>query len=191
LKKKNIMHFVKLLLIISVLGALSSCGDSDNTRTTRAPGESAAVAASRDADFPKSAEASKTPKLSSSSKSGDLGPGGLLLATPPGWHSEQPPRFPESVTVDFQAPRQIKFLGLLRQEGQPGRAPKAVRIEISNDGMAWTAAAGSDNACSPNMPEGWSNIDFAKPVFGRYLKLVIFSNCGDPQLLTLGGLRVD
>jgi len=174
--------FAALILV------LSGCGDSDNTRTTRAPGEPASEAATKGKD-PVKTEPPKTPKITASSQKNEFGAAGLLAATPPGWHSGQPPKYPESLTVDFQSSREVKSLGLLMQEGQPARAPKAVRIEISDDGKSWTSVAGSNNACSPNMPDGWSNIDFAKGVTSRYLKVIIFSNCGDPQLLTLRGLR--
>lgn len=163
------MYFLKLFSITAVVMALTGCGDSESG---------------------KAGESSSTPKVTASSQLGEFGPQGLLSATSPGWHSEQPPKFPESLTVDFQTSREIKFLGLLQQEGQPARAPKALRIDISTDGNLWTQVVGSDNACSPNMPDGWSNINFPVPQTGRYLKLIIFSTCGDKQLLTLRGLRV-
>ena len=64
-------------------------------------------------------------------------------------------------------------------------------ILISNDGLYWTPVTFAENVCSPNMPDGWSNIDLPKPVTARYLKIFIFSNCGDAQLLTFRGLRFD
>lgn len=161
------MNFLKLFTITIIVIALTGCGDSKPPKTVELP----------------------TPKVTASSQSEKYGPEGLLLAMPPGWHSENPPKFPESLTVDFQSPREVRSLGLLQQEGQPARAPKAIRIEISDDGKSWTEVAGSDDACSPNTPDGWSNINFAKPVTIRYLKVIIFSNCGDPQFLTLRGLR--
>jgi hypothetical protein len=112
-----------------------------------------------------------------------------MSATPPGWHSSQPPKFPEMLTVDFGAVRSIKSVGFLQQEGQPARAPKALRIEVGDDGKSWKAVAGSDNACSPNMPDGWSEVGFSAPASGRHVRVTIFSNCGDPQFLSLRGLR--
>lgn len=163
------VRFSKCLLITTIVFALAGCGDSEPGKAGKLP---------------------STPKVTASSQLGELGPQGLFSNTAPGWHSERPPKFPESLTVDFQTLREIKHVGILQQEGQPARAPKALRIEISNDGNSWTQLAGSDNACSPNMPDGWFNIDFSKPYTGRYLKVIIFSNCGDAQLLTLRGLRV-
>lgn len=133
---------------------------------------------------------SNSPILTASSTLGDYGPQGLLDAVQPGWHSAQPAKYPQFLTVDFRTPREIKFIGLLQQEGQPARAPKSLRIEISSDGKTWTAVGGSDNACAPNKPDGWVNVDLAKPITAQHMKIVIFSNCGDAQLLTLRGLRV-
>lgn len=135
------------------------------------------------------AVASRSPILTASSQ-GDNGPQGLFDAVQPGWHSASPPKYPESLTVDFQAPREVKFIGLLQQDGAPARAPKSLRIEISSDGKTWTEVGGSDNACVPNKPDGWVNVDLAKPITAQYMKIVILSNCGDTYLLTLRGLRV-
>lgn len=153
------MRFFKLLAITTIAIGLTGCGDS------------------------------KPPKITASSQLEKYGPEGLLSATQPGWHSESPRKFPEWVMVDFQASREVPLVGLLMQDGGGSRAPKAIRIEISNDGNSWSQAASSDNACSPNTPDGWSNINFAKPVTTRYLKIVILSNCGDPGLVTFRGLR--
>jgi hypothetical protein len=133
----------------------------------------------------------QTPKLTASSQLEKYGPEGLLSATQPGWHSTSPPRFPEWVMVDFQAPREVRSLELLPQDRVPERAPKVIRVEISPDGNTWRRVADSDNACSPNTPDGWSRVNFAKPATGRYLKISILSNCGDPGLVTFRGLRFD
>lgn len=131
------------------------------------------------------------PIITSSSQSGNFGPQGLLGAVQPGWHSASPPSYPESVTVDFKTLRKFKSIGLLQQDGKPTRAPKALHIEISANGKTWAPAGGTDNACTPNKPDGWFTIDLAKPVKTRYLKLVIDANCGEPGFLTFRGLRVD
>lgn len=163
------MKFNTLVVAAFVLVAVTGCGDSnDSTKPV----------------------ASRSLILTASSQMGDYGPQGLFDAVQPGWHSAQPAKYPESLTVDFRAPREVKFIGLLQQEGQPARAPKSLRIEISSDGKTWTAVGGSDNACAPNKPDGWVNIDLAKPITAQHMKIVIFSNCGDAQLLTLRGLRI-
>lgn len=163
------MKINTLVVSAFVLVAVTGCGDSnDSTKPV----------------------ASRSPILTASSQMGDYGPQGLFDAVQPGWHSAQPAKYPESLTVDFRAPREVKFIGLLQQEGQSARAPKSLRIEISSDGKTWTAVGGSDNACAPNNPDGWVNIDLAKPITAQHMKIVIFSNCGDAQLLTLRGLRI-
>jgi hypothetical protein len=129
--------------------------------------------------------------FSASSQSAEFGPQGLFETVPPGWHSAQPPKFPESITVDFLAPRDLHYLDLLQQDGHPARSPKAVRVEVSDDGNTWTPVGGADDACTPNTSDEWFNIDFGRAVVGRYMKLIIFSNCGDTQLVSLRGLRVD
>ena len=162
------MDINRLLVSAFVLVAATGCGKSD------------------DATKPVASH----PILTASSKTGDYGPQGLFDSVQPGWHSVQPPKYPESLTVDFQAPREVKFIGFLQQDGQPARAPKALRIESSSDRKTWIAVGGSENACAPNKPDGWVNVDLAKPVTAQHLRIVIFSNCGDAQLLTLRGLRV-
>lgn len=161
------MRFFGWLATTTMLLALTGCGDSKPPKTVELP----------------------TPKVIASSQLDNMGPEGLLSAMQPGWHSANPHKLPEWVMVDFQAPREVRRLGLLPQDGNPTRSPKAIRVEISNDGNSWSQAAGSDDACSPNMPDGWWNLDFAKPATGRYLKIVILSNCGDPGLVTFRGLR--
>lgn len=135
-------------------------------------------------------EATKAFIVTASSQLQDYGPQGLFEAVQPGWHSATPPTYPESLMVDFMTPQKVKFIGLLQQDGLPARAPKSLRIEASSDGKTWTEVGGSDDACVPNKPDGWVKIDLAKPITTQYMKIVIFSNCGDTPLLTLRGLRV-
>jgi len=179
------------IFLFSVITAIvSGCGDSDKSELTHMPSKESATNPTKSSEG-KSTHGTNIVVLTASSRSADLGPQGLFSAAPPGWHSQQPPRFPESITVDFGVSKQISFLGMLQQDGHPLRAPKAVRVEISNDGITWLAVAGSDNACTPNMSDGWFNVGLLKPSAGRYLKVIIFSNCGDTQLVTLRGIRAD
>ena len=170
-----------LLVSAFVLVAASGCGDSNDTKKLLWPRSTIDTTSTKTKDY----------IVTASSKTGKLGPEGLFGAVKPGWHSASPPKFPESVTVDFRAPREVKFVDLLQQNDQPERAPSSLRIEISNDGKTWTEVGGSDNTCTPNNQDGWVNVDLAKPVTTQYLKLVINLNCGDPKILTLRGLRVD
>lgn len=158
-------------LVVSTFFLIAATGCSDSNNSTKSV-------------------ASRSPIITASSKADKLGPEGLFDATQPGWHSGTPPKYPESLTVDLLAPQEVKFIGLLQQDGKPARAPKSLRIETSSDGKTWTEVGGSDNACVPNKPDGWVNIDLAKPITAQHIKIVIFSNCGDASLLTLRGLRV-
>lgn len=130
------------------------------------------------------------PDITASSQLENYGPQSLLAQISPGWHSERNPKYPQSITVDFHKQREIQLLGLLPQEEKTDRAPKVISIEVASDGELWEPVAGSDNACISNAAEGWHDISFAKPVKTRYLKISIFSNCGDPSLLTLKGLKI-
>jgi hypothetical protein len=162
------MNVNQLLVSVFVLAAATGCGQSDVATKPVA----------------------SKPVITASSKTGEFGPQGLFDAAQPGWHSAQPPKYPESLTLDFGSPRQVKLIGLLGQDGQPARAAKALRIESSSDGKAWTAVGGSENACASNKPDGWFDVDLANSITTQYLRIVIFSNCGDATLLTLRGLRV-
>ena len=171
------MHTLKSLSFIATIAILTSCSDSNTTPKSQTP------------EAANTAEQSQAIKLTASSQYDQFGPDGLMTAAQPGWHAEYPPKYPESLTVDLRSSREIKSLGLLPQDGHDTRAPKALRIEISSDGNSWQPVAESDNACPRKTPDGWSNINFPKPAMGRYVKLTIFSNCGDKELLTLRGLR--
>lgn len=134
---------------------------------------------------------SNTPSVSASSQLNSYGPDSLFELKQPGWHAEKLPTYPQSITVDFHVQREIQLLGLLAQDGNTDRAPKAIRIEIANDGKSWVSVADSENACVPSSFQEWRDIMFDKPVKARYLKIIIFSNCGNPEFLTLKGLRVE
>ena len=118
-----------------------------------------------------------------------LGPEGLLEGKAPGWHAAAPAKYPQEILVEYSKLRKISNIGLLAQEGQPARAPKAFKLELSPDGKKWSAVADVNDACASNMPGGWFNTNLAKPAQGKFIKLTIYSNCGDKQLLTLQGLR--
>jgi hypothetical protein len=175
------MRFNYLLSVTAALSILTACGDSGRTAPPSATGTPGTTTpASNDAK----------PTVSARSLSPEFGPEGLFTAKAPGWHAVRPPKYPEMLSIDFGAPREVRIVGLLAQVGQPKRSPKALRIETSDDGAAWIPVAGSDDACTPNVKGGWHDIQFVRPAKGRYLRLVVFSNCGDGELLTLLGLRV-
>lgn len=161
------MHFFNLLTITTIVIALTGCGDSKP---------------------PKGAELSAL-RNTASSQLGKYTPEGLLSAAQPGWHAQNPRKFPEWVMVGFQVPREVQFQRLLPQDGNLTRAPKARHVEISNDGHFWLQSAASDDVCSPNTQNGWSEIKFVKPVTARYLKIAILSDRCDPGLVTFRGLK--
>jgi hypothetical protein len=130
-------------------------------------------------------------RVTASSQLDKYGPEGLLAAAQPGWHAGSPPIYPEWVMVEFPLPREIKSLGILPQDDNAARAPKAIHIEMSTNGRIWNFVAAGDNTCAPKTPDGWSRFSFPKPVTTRYLRISIVSNCGEASLLTFRGLRFD
>jgi hypothetical protein len=140
--------------------------------------------------YPKIVQADQV-RVVASSQLDDYGPYGLLDQMQPGWHAASPVTYPQTLTIDFQAARKIRAVGLLPQDGGLGRAPKNVRIESSMAGSAWTSVAEVSDACSLSGPDSWRVISFNKTFTARYLKIVIMSNCGDPGLLTLQGLKFE
>lgn len=130
-------------------------------------------------------------KINVTSQLEKYGPEELFRSQQASWHAEKPPKYPQAITVDFYGQREISLLGLLPQESKPERAPKAIRIETSNDGKSWLPVADADNVCTSNAAHGWHDEKFVQPAMARYLKITIFSNCGDPDFLTLRGLRIE
>jgi hypothetical protein len=129
--------------------------------------------------------------ITASSQYQNFGAGGLFRAEGPGWHAATPVRFPQELVVEFRSPVVIRRLGLLRQQGHPERAPRSYKVAVSMDGSAWVLAGATIDACTSNTPDGWNEMNFPNAAVGRFMKLVILSNCGDPSLLTLRGLRLN
>lgn len=131
------------------------------------------------------------PRITASSQDRHYGPEGLLAAVPPGWHSTSPPDYPEWIVADFQVTREIRTLGMLAQDNSWSRAPRVIRIESSDDGRTWQPQTASQIPCQPNTAAGWLNLNLRTVAKGRYLKIAILQNCGDPNYLTLRGLRFE
>lgn len=129
------------------------------------------------------------PRVTASSQHEQLGPEGLLTFQRPGWHSRTPPDYPEWLSIDLRTNREIAMIGLLAADDQQARAPKVIRIESSNDGVMWSALNAVEIPCTPNSDGGWLNLGMMSPARGRYLKIVILSNCGDAAHVALRGLR--
>ncbi len=130
-------------------------------------------------------------QITASSTHQSYGPAGLFEVKGPGWHAATPIVFPQELSFEFGAPVVFQRLALLHQERHPERAPRGYLVEVSVDGNLWTLAAVVDNACSPNTPDGWNETELPKQTKARFMKLVVTSNCGDPGLLTLLGVRLN
>lgn len=131
------------------------------------------------------------PRVTASSQQRTYGPEGLVAAASPGWQSASPPDYPEWIMVDFRTSREVRRLGLLAQDDGWSRAPKAIRVESSEDGRNWDPQIASEIPCAPNADDGWLNLILRRVATGRYLRLVVLDNCGDPAAVALRGLRFD
>lgn len=130
------------------------------------------------------------PSIKASSQFELFGPYGLLNMMQPGWHSERDPHYPQFLVIDFKERHKIKEIGFLPQDSGKLRGPKHIRVLKSNDGKKWVNIIEKSNICDENSGEGWHKIILEKQIDARYLKVEILSNCGDPHLLTLRGLKV-
>jgi hypothetical protein len=129
--------------------------------------------------------------IKASSQMGSYGPQGLLSQMQPGWHAERNPKYPQTLMIDLHKSQSFGTIGLLPQDENSVRAPKSIRIKVSNDGKSWVTAASSNDSCVANAPGGWHSVKLTKLVKARFLEVEIFSNCGDPDFLTLRGLRIE
>ena len=127
--------------------------------------------------------------IGASSTLDDFGPGGILAANQPGWHSQRPPRFPEWVQLDFNQRQTFTKVWLLPQDGFPDRGPKRLLVQLSDDGKSWTTAGSVDDACGET--NRWKTLDLGKQVETSRVRLWIESNCGSKELLTFRGLRFE
>ena len=143
---------------------------------------------SRVAAAPKQLLSAYFPRVTVSSQYEQFGPEGLMTFQRPGWLSAKSPEYPQWILIDFLGNRDVATIGILVEDGQQPRAPKRIRIESSRDGKSWTTANETEISCTP--PDGsWMNAALRDSVTGRYLKIVILANCGDPDHVTVRGLR--
>ncbi len=127
-------------------------------------------------------------KLTATSQLGNYGPKDLFIAGDPGWHSAVDPVYPQIIHVEFQE-QEVHSLELFPQTGNAKRAPNNIVINLSPNGKSWTTAALSTDSCKTK-PNGWSEIKFTQAFKARFMDIVIFSNCGARDLVTLKGLRI-
>ena len=127
--------------------------------------------------------------ITASSTLDDFGPGGILAANQPGWHSQKPPKFPEWVQLDFNQKQTFTKVSLLPQDSFPDRGPKRLLVQVSDDGKSWTTAETVDDACGET--NRWKTLGLGKQVETSHVRLVIESNCGSKELLTFRALRFE
>lgn len=129
--------------------------------------------------------------IKASSQLDHLGPQKLLSSIGPGWHAKTPVEYPQVLTINLNKKRKINGLSFLPQDGYKKRAPKEIKIMASNDGKDWSNVGGAENICQSNSENGWHKFLLNKPTQVRFLKVEITANCGDPNYLTLKGLRFE
>ena len=113
---------------------------------------------------------------------------GLLEAKEPGWHAKSPPTYPEILTFKFPEVQRISQIGLLPQDGQFIRGPKKINVEISEAGAIWKEIYKIENACN-GPTDIWRDHSLGQTVNTKYIRFTILSNCGNPDFLTLRGVR--
>lgn len=115
---------------------------------------------------------------------------GTLGAAQPGWHAARQAPYPQWVAFAFEEPHTINRLSLLPQDTMAMRAPKSLDVQTSTDGKTWTTVESIADACQGG-ENTWRSFTVAKPVSTRRLRLLIHSNCGDPDYLTLRGVKLE
>jgi F5/8 type C domain len=132
------------------------------------------------------------PSVSASSQLREYGPQGLFMEESPGWHAEQNPRYPQLLDIDLHEIKSFSSISFLPQDPTTSaRAPKSIRVKASEDGKSWVTVAASDDVCVANAPGGWHSFKLPNQIKTRFLEIEILANCGDPNFLTLRGLRIE
>lgn len=133
-------------------------------------------------------------KITASSQLGEFSPNGLLFSQEPGWHSKIKPDFPQLLMVELNHETVIHGVQFLPQGSHSERAPKHIKIITSLDGYNWHKVAEPSNLCkdigkSNGWSPNWRLVNFDQEIKVKFLRIEILSNCGDPNLVTLRGLR--
>jgi hypothetical protein len=113
---------------------------------------------------------------------------GLLSAAEPGWHVRAD-SLPESVEIAFEQEQTITAMSLLPQDGFPVRGPKRVQLEVAK-ADAWEEVLTVEDAC-PGTVNRWRTFPLDQPLKTSRVRLVVSSNCGDPGLMTIRGLKFE
>jgi hypothetical protein len=133
----------------------------------------------------------KGPTVTASSMFRNFGPYGLLTAMKPGWHSERYPNYPQIIEIDLADEKVFDKVGLLPQDNVVSRMPSYLKLSMRSANGAWTEKGVFDDLCNAVGADGWHTLNLDSPVKARFIRLTILQNCGDPELLTLRGLRFD
>lgn len=128
--------------------------------------------------------------VTQSSKLETFDASGVLSATEPGWHAATPATYPQWVAITFAEAQAVNRLSLLPQDTLSARGPKNLDVQTSPDGKMWTTVQTIADACQGG-ENTWRAFALDKPVTTRRLRLLIHGNCGDPDLLTLRGVKVE
>lgn len=131
------------------------------------------------------------PIVKASSTHANLWPYGLLTALPPGWHSERRPHYPQTLDIDLAEAKTFRKLLLLPQDRYASRMPGSLEISIKSEDGDWLRVEHVDALCNAGKENGWYNIALDRPYNARFVRLVIFKNCGAQDYLTLRGLRLE
>ncbi|GGB13561.1 hypothetical protein GCM10011491_46560 [Brucella endophytica] len=129
------------------------------------------------------------PGISASSVLENFNAEGLLYSTQPGWHAQKNPAYPQSITINFVMNKRIESIGFLPQDDNADRMPKHIKIETSENGSEWVTSGVYQDLCASKGADGWHQEKLPTPTEARYLRINIYSNCGNPNLLTLRGFR--
>ena len=165
------MQLVKTFFAVSIVLGLTACGDKNEAKTGKTD----------------SLPVVNTQTITASSQIEKLGPEGLLVTSSPGWHAQQPPKYPEQVTIDFGISKQFNTIGLYPQSGFSDRNPKSFDLESSADGVAWSQVLSVTDGCKPGQ-SGWIDFPLKQTVVAKHVRLTIKANCGS-NYLTLMGIR--
>jgi hypothetical protein len=115
---------------------------------------------------------------------------GVLSAAEPGWHAARNPTYPQSITIEFKEKQSFNRLSLLPQDTVKVRGPKQVDVEVSANGKDWNIVQAVTDACASE-ENRWKSLALDKPIDTRWLRLTVHSNCGDPDFLTLRGIKLE
>lgn len=140
---------------------------------------------------PRIVQANSVPILKASSTLGSFGPYGLLTAAQPGWHAERQPHYPQTLDIDLSETKTIQKILLLPQDGLRLRMPGSLEVRIRSEDGDWVEVGHFNDLCDAVTENDWHDAVLDKPQNARFVRLVIFQNCGDPDFLTLRGLRLE